>query len=187
VKLKENSTINTRPSTKNNKGLQNHLFWERFLLPIIKRVVKNYMSLYLIILIRRLHMQERQFALTTALVASLFAAIAPQAKAEIQKYNFEVVGTWGNLENWKSFESKFWKEQLPKASGGKLTANAKPYTELGLKGFEVMSGLKKGAFDGVHALTSYSVKASPALEALILQASFKISQPIAKLLTPIAM
>ncbi|MDC0987604.1 TRAP transporter substrate-binding protein, partial [Alphaproteobacteria bacterium] len=96
----------------------------------------------------------------------LFALNAPQAKAEIQKHNFEIVGTWGFLENYKKFEKKFWTEQLPAASGGKLTANAKPYTELGLKGYEVMSGLKKGAYDAVHALTSYSAKASPALEGI---------------------
>ena len=96
----------------------------------------------------------------------MFALSAPQAKAEIQKYNFEIVGTWGFLENWKQFEKKFWTEQLPAASGGKLTANAKPYTELGLKGYEVMSGLKKGAYDAVHAVTSYSAKASPALEGI---------------------
>jgi TRAP-type C4-dicarboxylate transport system substrate-binding protein len=96
----------------------------------------------------------------------MFAFSAPQAKAEIQKHHFEIVGTWGFLENYKQFEKKFWTEQLPAASGGKLTANAKPYTELGLKGYEVMSGLKKGAYDAVHALTSYSAKASPALEGI---------------------
>jgi len=104
--------------------------------------------------------------MASALALGVAAALALPAKAEVQKYNFEIVGTWGFLENWKEFESKFWMERLPKASGGKLTANAKPYTELGIKGYEVMSGLKKGAYDGVHALTSYSAKASPALEGI---------------------
>ena len=111
-------------------------------------------------------MYKRQVLLASVLATGLLAATAPQAMAEIQKYKFEIVGTWGFLENYKQFESKFWNEQLPKASGGKLTANAKPYTELGLKGYEVMSGLKKGAYDGVHALTSYSAKNSPALEGI---------------------
>jgi TRAP-type C4-dicarboxylate transport system substrate-binding protein len=113
-------------------------------------------------------MQTRMKILTSALALGMFGAVAVTmpAQAEVQKYNFEVVGTWGFLENWKSYESKFWNEQLPKASGGKLTANAKPYTELGIKGYEVMSGLKKGAFDAVHALTSYSAKASPELEGI---------------------
>lgn len=106
----------------------------------------------------------------TMLAAVVATAIlgfgAPKVSAEVQEYKFDVVGTWGFLENYKVFESKFWNEILPKASGGKLTANAKPYTELGLKGYEVMSGLKKGAYDAVHALTSYSAKASPALEGI---------------------
>lgn len=97
--------------------------------------------------------------------AAATTAVTP-VSAEIQEYKFDVVGTWGFLENYKEFESKFWNETLPAASGGKLTANAKPYTELGLKGYEVMSGLKKGAYDAVHALTSYSAKASPALEGI---------------------
>ncbi len=105
----------------------------------------------------------------TALVGALAGILLVSghaANAEIQKRHFQVVGTWGFLENWKQFESKFWNEQLPKASGGKLTANAKPYTELGLKGYEVMQGLAKGAYDAVHALTSYSAQASPALEGI---------------------
>ena len=106
---------------------------------------------------------RKTMTLLAAMAVGTMTAAAPAA-ADIQKYNFEVVGTWGFLENYKMFESKFWQERLPKASGGKLTANAKPYTELGIKGYEVMSGLKKGAYDAVHALTSYSAKASPALE-----------------------
>jgi len=105
----------------------------------------------------------RNVMLATLLAATSFTG---PVSAEVQEYKFDVVGTWGFLENYKEFESKFWNETLPAASGGKLTANAKPYTELGLKGYEVMSGLKKGAYDAVHALTSYSAKASPALEGI---------------------
>lgn len=85
---------------------------------------------------------------------------------EIQEIRLEVVGTWGFLENWKQFEEQFWTEVIPEASDGKITANAKPYTELGLKGYEVMAGVRKGAYDVVHALTSYSSQASPALEGI---------------------
>lgn len=107
-----------------------------------------------------------QNALAGVFVGGALAFGASGAKAEVQEYKFEVVGTWGFLEAWKVFESDFWMNRLPKASGGKLTANAKPYTELGIKGYEVMSGLKKGAYDAVHALTSYSAQASPALEGI---------------------
>lgn len=111
-------------------------------------------------------MLKRRKSLIAAMTAAMLSVGASQVSAEVQEYKFDVVGTWGFLENWKQFENKFWTETLPKASGGKLTANAKPYTELGLKGYEVMSGLKKGAYDAVHALTSYSAKASPALEGI---------------------
>jgi TRAP-type C4-dicarboxylate transport system substrate-binding protein len=88
------------------------------------------------------------------------------AAAQVDTREFKVVGTWGNLDQWKDHESRLWNEVLPKASGGKLTANAKPYTELGLSGFEVMRLLKLGVYDAVHGLTSYTSQDSPALEGI---------------------
>ncbi len=111
-------------------------------------------------------MSKGRKILLGAVAAGLMAMGSVGAKADVNEYKFDAVGTWGFLENYKEFESKFWNETLPKASGGKLTANIKPQTELGLKGYEIMSGLKKGAYDAVHALTSYSAKASPALEGI---------------------
>ena len=98
--------------------------------------------------------------------ALLVAPSTATADDGIQEMQLEVVGTWGFLENWKQFEERFWTETIPEASGGKITANAKPYTELALKGYEVMAGVRKGAYDVVHALTSYSAQASPALEGI---------------------
>ena len=94
-------------------------------------------------------------------------ALALSAPAHaIDEKEFKVVGTWGFLNQWKDHESRFWNKVLPEASGGKLTANAKPYTELGLKGYEVMRLLKIGAYDAVHGLTSYTSQDSPPLEGL---------------------
>ena len=90
------------------------------------------------------------------------AASSDQAEAR----EFQVVGTWGNLALWKDHESQFWNETLPAASGGKLTANAKPYTEVGLSGFEVMRLLKLGTYDAVHAVVTYVAQDSPALEGM---------------------
>ncbi len=73
-------------------------------------------------------MHSGRLLMAGALTMGIFAAAAPPAAAEVQEFNFEVVGTWGFLENWKEFESKFWNERLPEAYGGKLTANAMPYT-----------------------------------------------------------
>jgi len=104
--------------------------------------------------------------LLSVLAFALAGAIAwpGSAGAQVQQREFQVVGTWGNLDLWKKHESVFWKKTLPDASGGKLTANAKPYTEVGLSGFEVMRLLKLGVYDAVHAVVTYVAQDSPALE-----------------------
>ncbi|MCY4230379.1 MAG: transporter, partial [Alphaproteobacteria bacterium] len=84
--------------------------------------------------------------------------------ADYGKKEFTVVGTWGFLDHWKERESKFWQEVIPEASGGALTANAKPQTELGLSGFEIMRLLKLGTYDAVHGVTTYVAQDSPAIE-----------------------
>jgi len=90
-------------------------------------------------------------------------ATAP-VSAEMKAKNFRVVGTWGFLDHWKEREGPFWKKHLPMVSGGKLTANAKSQTELGLSGFEIMRLLKLGVFDAVHGVTTYVAQDSPAIE-----------------------
>lgn len=89
------------------------------------------------------------------------------------KKEFTVVGSWGNLFAWKEFEKRFWTEDLPKASGGNLTANAKPYTELGLSGFEVVRQLKIGAYDVGHAVTGYASADAPEMEGIDLAGVFQ--------------
>jgi len=99
-----------------------------------------------------------------AFVLAGVVACGEATESDVQTREFQVVGTWGNLALWKDHESKFWNETLPQASGGKLTANAKPYTEVGLSGFEVMRLLKLGTYDVVHAVVTYVAQDSPALE-----------------------
>jgi len=111
---------------------------------------------------------RKAYTILAAFAATLVcAAAAPApAAADIQKREFQVVGTWGNIALWKDHESRFWDKTLPEASGGKLTANAKPYTEVGLSGFEVMRLLKLGVYDAVHAVVTYVAQDSPALEGI---------------------
>ncbi|MEO1193283.1 MAG: TRAP transporter substrate-binding protein [Pseudomonadota bacterium] len=85
------------------------------------------------------------------------------ASAELDQRSFKVVGTFGSLTNWKGIEKPFWDETLPSDSAGRLTADAKPMTELGLKGFEIMRLLRLGLFDFAHALPIY-VAEDPIIE-----------------------
>ncbi len=50
-------------------------------------------------------MHSGRLLMAGALTMGIFAAAAPPAAAEVQEFNFEVVGTWGFLEIWKDFES----------------------------------------------------------------------------------
>ena len=86
------------------------------------------------------------------------------------KIEFRVVGSWGNLDHWKERESNFWNNTIPEISGGRLTANAKPLTELGLSGFEIMRQLRLGAFDFAHGTMSSVAGDSPAIEGIDLAA-----------------
>ncbi len=107
-------------------------------------------------------MKRTLMALTAAFGLAVLAT--PATAADYGKREFKVVGTWGNLDHWKERESRFWQKDVPDASGGALTANAKPYTELGLSGYEVMRLLKLGVYDAAHSLATYSSQDSPAIE-----------------------
>ncbi len=106
----------------------------------------------------------RGLGVATAAALALAIGAGAAGAADYGKREFKVVGTWGFLDHWKERESKFWQKMLPDASGGALTANAKPQTELGLSGFEIMRLLKLGVYDAVHGVTTYVAQDSPAIE-----------------------
>ena len=101
--------------------------------------------------------------LLAAMVIGLVGGTVAQG-ADIQSKEFKVVGTWGNLSSWKNYEKPFWDQALPEISGGKLSGQAIPITEAGLKGTEVMRLLKLGVFDIAHGLVGYVAKENAAIE-----------------------
>ncbi len=98
-----------------------------------------------------------------AAALGLSVCFAGPAAAELDERSFKVVGTFGSLTNWKGIEKPFWEEVLPKDSSGKLSADAKSMSELGLKGYEIMRLLRLGIFDFAHALPIY-VAEDPVIE-----------------------
>lgn len=113
----------------------------------------------------------KKLALAGAVALGISVVAAPASALEEKK--FTVVGTWGFLDHWKEREGPFWNDRLPKASGGKLTANAKSQTEVGLSGFEIMKLLKAGVYDAVHGVTGYVAQDSPAIEGADLAGVFQ--------------
>ena len=107
-------------------------------------------------------MKFSEIIAASLVVASLtFAGSSAFAQ---EKREFSVVGTWGMLTPWKEREGPFWSEQLPAASNGMLTANAKPLTDLGMNGTTVMRELRAGAFDFAHGVFLYVAGDSPVIE-----------------------
>ncbi len=92
--------------------------------------------------------------LALGLVAAIGAVGGPAAAAE-KPVHLKVVGTWGNLTNYFKHEGPFWNERIGSLTDGAITGEAKPLTELGLKGFEIMRLLKLGVFDYAHGLPGY--------------------------------
>lgn len=75
-----------------------------------------------------------------ALIASLL--VVPTMVGAQTKLS--VVGGIGSLTQYTEIEKPFWSEELPKFSGGKLTAEIRPFTELGFKGPEVLRLVQDG-------------------------------------------
>ena len=46
--------------------------------------------------------------------------MAGPASAELDAMNLKVVGTWGNLSNWKVNEGPFWNETIAKVTNGAI-------------------------------------------------------------------
>lgn len=91
----------------------------------------------------------------TALAVSAGLWAGGAAAEELKRQTFNVVGTWGNLANFKQHEGPFWTSVVPKASGGKISAKIQPITEVGLKGFEVTRLLKLGVYDMAFGVIGY--------------------------------
>ena len=87
-----------------------------------------------------------KLTLPIACVAATLAAAAsiPVMAQQIEKREFNVVGTWNFLTNWQKLEQPFWTKDLPAATGGKLKGNIKSITEVNLKGTEVHSPAEAG-------------------------------------------
>jgi TRAP-type C4-dicarboxylate transport system substrate-binding protein len=117
--------------------------------------------------------------------AFLLAGIAAFSSAlqaqQVAKREFSVVGTWNFLTNWQKLEQPFWKEDVPKASGGAIKANVKSMTEVNLKGTEVLRLLKQGVFDFAAALPIYVEDGGAVIEAVDLAGvarDFKMNRDI---------
>ncbi|UCE32816.1 MAG: TRAP transporter substrate-binding protein [Burkholderiales bacterium] len=83
-------------------------------------------------------------AMLAGLVASAFSlSVAAQ---QLPKTELNVVGNLGITTMYKLQELPFWTKTIPERSGGAVTAQIKPWNELGMKGPEVFRLLQQGLY-----------------------------------------
>ncbi|HET6599243.1 MAG TPA: TRAP transporter substrate-binding protein DctP, partial [Burkholderiaceae bacterium] len=83
-----------------------------------------------------------------ALITAALMLGAPLASAQTYpKTTLNVVGNLGITTQSKELESVLWSKVIPEATGGAVTAQFKPWNEMGLKGPEVIKLLRQGLFD----------------------------------------
>lgn len=99
--------------------------------------------------------------------ALLFAAPFNQsvlAQDDLPETEVNVVGSWGNLAVYQEREKPFWTETIPEESGGAVTANLRPFTEMGMSGEEVFSLLRQGVLEFATSAIGYVAGTDPRTE-----------------------
>src|ERR1700741_1050375 len=105
-------------------------------------------------------------SIAAATVFLTLAVLGAGAEAQqLDKKQFNVVGTWNFLTNWQKLEQPLWTTDLPGASGGNITGNIKSITELNLKGTELLRLIKQGVFDAGPVLPIYVEDGAAVIEA----------------------
>ena len=85
---------------------------------------------------------------------------------DLPETNINYVGTWGFLSLYKKVEQPFWGGALEEASGGAIKVNVQPFTEMGLKGNEILRLLRSGVLEVSATLLSYIGGEIPEAEAI---------------------
>lgn len=99
---------------------------------------------------------------TTALTGLL---ALPALAQDMPKTEFNVVGSIGVLSMYTDKELPFWTEQVPAETDGAITANVKPFTELGFKGGEIFRLVSNGTLQMATTVLAYNSGEVPRNEA----------------------
>lgn len=105
-----------------------------------------------------------KLALTLSAALTL-ASMSQLSAQDIPETELNVVGSIGILSMYKDMEEPFWNTTLPEATGGAISANLKPFNELGFKGGELFSLVSNGTVQMAHQVLSYTSGSVPMNEA----------------------
>ena len=105
----------------------------------------------------------RMLGFTVALLAGVSLSLAALAQ-ELPQMQLKVIGLQSHLNSFKAGEKPLWEEQLPKASGGRITAQLTALDLAGLRGPEVLRLMRLGVIDFASGVLTYMSGDTPAFE-----------------------
>lgn len=88
---------------------------------------------------------QYHLARTSCALLGLFGA-SQAAAQDLPQTNLSVIGAIGIHPQYTQYERPFWIDQIKENSKGKIVATIKPWTEMGLKGPEVLRLVQRGNF-----------------------------------------
>jgi TRAP-type C4-dicarboxylate transport system substrate-binding protein len=90
---------------------------------------------------------KRIISATLAGAAAIAASFGAAAQ-DLPRTELKIVGGIGITTQYKLLEQPYWSQKIPAASKGAITAEIKPWNEIGLKGPELFRLLQRGVMDG---------------------------------------
>lgn len=95
------------------------------------------------------------------LIAAQLALATPLIAADLPETQVNVVGNLGITTQSKKLETPFWTAGVTEASNGAITANFRPWNEMGLKGSEVFKLLQQGVMNIASAQLGHHSGSDP--------------------------
>ncbi len=91
------------------------------------------------------------------LTALATIAAMPALAEDLPETKLNVVGSWGMVSMYTDFTLPFFTETLSAASNGKVTAEIKPFNELGLDGSEIVRLVQQGTLQFASTPMGYMI------------------------------
>lgn len=79
----------------------------------------------------------------------------PVVAQDLPNTKLNVVGSWGMVSMYSDFTQPFFTEKLPEASGGAVTAEIRPFNELGMDGSEIIRLVENGTLQFAETPMGY--------------------------------
>jgi TRAP-type C4-dicarboxylate transport system substrate-binding protein len=105
--------------------------------------------------------KSRTVAAAVAASLALSTCAAAMAQAAVTPQRLRIVGGLANVNQYTRQEEPFWTQELPKLTGGKLSAEIVPFDRAGIRGQEMLRLIQLGVVPFGTALLSLSATQEP--------------------------